>query len=104
MVQCGDLRSDGEAESEVGFAFPGCIGAVKTLENLGFLRIRDAGAIVADGKAESGIGDIQCQPDASAGRRIGKGVVNQDGEQLPNTLFVAETGRNRFRRKTDLPV
>ena len=63
MVQCGDLRSDGEAESEVGFAFPGCIGAVKALENLGFLRIRDAGAIVADGKAESGIGDIQCQPD-----------------------------------------
>ena len=30
--------------------------------------------------------------------------VNQDGEQLPNTLFVAETGRNRFRRKTDIPA
>ena len=76
----------------------------KNARKSGLLRIRDAGAIVADGKAESGIGDIQCQPDASAGRRIGKGVVNQDGEQLPNTLFVAETGRNRFRRKTDIPA
>ena len=104
MVQCGDLRSDGEAESEVGFALPGCIGAVKTLENLRFLRIRDTGAIVTDGKAESGIGDIQCQPDASAGRRLGKGGGNQDGEQLPNTLVGAETGWNRFRRKTDIPV
>ena len=104
VVQRGDLGGDGEAKAEVRLALPGGIGAVEALKNLRLLLVGDAGAIVADGKAEPGIGDIQRKPDASTGWRIGKGVVDQDGEQLPDTLAVAEAGRKQLRRERDIPL
>ena len=75
VVQRGDLGGDGEAKAEVRLALPGGIGAVEALKNLRLLLVGDAGAIVADGKAEPGIGDIQRSPSQKQGGSSSEGSV-----------------------------
>lgn len=49
----GDLLGDAQAQAEVGTVRAGALGPVETLEDMGFVCVGDAGAIVDDPNTDS---------------------------------------------------
>src|SRR5207249_4547496 len=87
----------GDCQAQAGSAAGGAMGPVEALEDMGQVLGPDTRAIVLDDERRSAAFSAYLDPDASVGRAVPDGVVDEDHHELAEARRIArDNGRLRI--------
>ena len=88
MVALGDAAGDGQADAEAAGAAAGGVGPIEAVKQLAWVQLRGGVAPVGGGEHHPPAALGQGEGDGRAGQGVFDGVVQEDGHQLPQGVFV----------------